>query len=85
MASKRVNSQAFTITLAPKLFRRVEDEAEELGMNRSAFIALCVSQYFRNVDALRALQSANDLVAKAQAEGVIATDLSQISMFGQEV
>lgn len=64
MAIKR-NKPAVTITLAKSVLERLDKEAEELGIDRSGMVAVCINQYFRSNDALQAIQQASDLMEQA--------------------
>ena len=63
---RRVNKQAISIGIANQILDRVDAESKKLGMNRSAFITMCISQYFKNEEALSLLAQAQDLYEKAR-------------------
>lgn len=62
----RVNKQAISIGIANEILARVDKESKYLGLNRSAFITMCISQYFKNEEALSLLSQAQDLYEKAR-------------------
>lgn len=56
-----------TIGIAPKLMDKIDAEAQNLSLSRSAFITMCVNQYFKNEEALSLLAQARDLYVEAKA------------------
>lgn len=80
MANIKRNTNQFSITMSPAVFQKMEQEAEKLGMNRSAFISMCVSQYFNMSEAQYMLSQMNDLLARAQAM----KDEAQFNLFREE-
>lgn len=52
--------------ISETMLNKVNAEAQDLGMDRSSFIALCVSQYFRNLEALDALKHTQGLYEEVQ-------------------
>jgi len=41
------NKVRSSITFSPELLEKIDSEADRLGMNRSAFVAMSVNSYFR--------------------------------------
>lgn len=66
MANRTQNKTSISIGITPSLLNRIDDECLEVGMTRSSFIAMCISTYFRNQEAMALLNNANDLLAKAE-------------------
>lgn len=62
----RVNKQAISIGIANEILARVDSESKKLGLNRSSFITMCISQYFKNEEALSLLAQAQDLYEQAR-------------------
>lgn len=55
-----------TISMSRDNIRLVEAEAEKLGIDRSAMVNVCISQYFRNIEAMSLLAKANDLMEQVK-------------------
>lgn len=62
----RVNKQAISIGIANQLLEKVDMSSKELGMNRSAFITMCITQYFKNEEAMSLLAQAKSLYEQAR-------------------
>ena len=62
----RVNKQAISIGIANQLLEKVDTSSKELGMNRSAFITMCITQYFKNEEAMSLLAQAKSLYEQAR-------------------
>lgn len=73
--------QSISIGVTPSLLNKVDTEAKELGMTRSAFFSMCANIYFRTMEAQEVLRNANDLLAKAQA----LQNSEQINLWNMEV
>lgn len=80
MAVKAVNSKQISITVTPMILEKMEQECEKLGMNRSAFISMCVSQYFNISETQYVMNQLNTLLDKAQAM----KDEAQMNLFQLE-
>lgn len=52
----------FMVSMKTSLFERVEKYAYELGVNRSAFIALCCSQYINAQEGMVQMQKMVDVM-----------------------
>lgn len=78
MATKKSRiTKTISITMSPALYEKMESEAENLGMNRSAFISLALNQYFKSTEALLAVEKLREAMLQAQA----LKDESQINLF----
>lgn len=55
-----------SLSMSETLLDKVNAEASDLGMDRSSFIALCISQYFRNLEAIDALKNSQQLALNVQ-------------------
>lgn len=66
-----------TITLSPAIYEQMNQEAEKMGMTRSAFVTLALNQYFKSTQALYAVDQLKELLAKAEQ----IKDESQISLY----
>lgn len=56
-----------TIGITRDVLAKVDEEADKLGINRSAFITLCINQYFKNEEAISILNRAQSLWEQVQA------------------
>lgn len=70
-----------TVGFTDSLLQKVDNECLELGMSRSAFLAMCINTYFRNQEAMSLLSHANDLMYKAQSM----QESMQTNLWNQEV
>ena len=71
------NSIPVTVTLSPAIYEQMNQEAEKMGMNRSAFVTLALNQYFKSTQALYAVDQLKELLAKAEQ----IKDESQMSLY----
>ena len=62
-----VKTTKVTVTMKNELLARCDEEAESLGMNRSAFVAFCVSQYFKTEEAKELLEKSISMYEQAKA------------------
>lgn len=69
-----------TITLSPALYEQMNSEAESMGLTRSAFVTLCLNQYFKSTEALHAVDKLQEAMAKLQE----LQDQAQLNIFNQE-
>lgn len=80
MANKnRVNTVGTSLSMSKEMFEKVEKECKALGMNRSAFIVLCINQYFKSTEALNAVDQLKSVMAQLQD----LHDKDQFSLFNQ--
>lgn len=77
MAVKERNTKQISITMSNMIMEKMETEAKKLGMNRSAFISMCISQYFNLSEAQYMMSQINDLMNRAQAM----KDEAQLNLF----
>ena len=52
----------FNTSMKKSLFTRIGKHADDLGMNRSAFIAMCCSQYINSQEGLIKIQTMIELM-----------------------
>lgn len=71
------NSIPVTVTLSPAIYEQMNQEAEKMGMNRSAFVTLALNQYFKSTQALYAVDQLKELLAKVEQ----VKDESQMSLY----
>ena len=71
------NSIPVTVTLSPAIYEQMNQEAEKMGMNRSAFVTLALHQYFKSTQALYAVDQLKELLAKVEQ----VKDESQMSLY----
>jgi len=62
MEKVKDESMKFNISMKKSLFARIEKYADELGMNRSAFVAMCCSQYINSQEGLIKIQTMIELM-----------------------
>lgn len=80
MAVKERTSKQISITISPVVLEKLETESKKLGMNRSAFIGMCVMQYFNVSEAQNLMSQMSTLMEKAQAM----KDEAQMNLFQLE-
>ena len=68
---------AVTITLRNNIIEKVDEEAQNMGTTRSAFVAMCVNQYFKHEEALQLVQKASDLYEQVRQMA----DSQQVTLF----
>ena len=54
------------VSLSDEIMDRVDTRAEEMGLNRSAFITVAVNNYFLQEDAMRAMKDMPDFMKKLE-------------------
>ena len=54
------------ISLSDEIMDRVDERAEEMGLNRSAFITVAVNNYFLQEDAMRAMKDMPEFMKKLE-------------------
>lgn len=47
--------RGFSVTMSPSLVEKIDQQCEEYGMNRSAFIAMAVTMFLKTEEAKNAL------------------------------
>ena len=77
MATIERISKQISITLSPVIMEKLEKESKKLGMNRSAFIGMCIMQYFNVSEAQSLLQQMNTMMERAEAM----RDEAQMNLF----
>ncbi len=56
-----------SINFKPDLLEKIDKEAKSLSMSRSAFLNMCVNQYFRTEEAKDLLAKASELFEMAKS------------------
>ena len=59
-------AKKFTATFDEKLLKRVDLTAEEMGLTRSAFLAVAFNTYFQQFDALKTMNEMNAVLSKLE-------------------
>ena len=59
-------AKKFTATFDEKLLKRVDFTAEEMGLTRSAFLAVAVNTYFQQFDALKTMNEMTAVLSKLE-------------------
>ena len=59
-------AKKFTATFDEKLLKRVDLTAEEMGLTRSAFLAVSVNTYFQQFDALETMNKMTAVLSKLE-------------------
>lgn len=83
-AKRKVNRRSLvtTVTLRPEIRKKLDEEAQKLGIDRSGMVALCINQYFRTEEAYNLLNKATDLYEQArqmaEAQQVTLWDSQQV-------
>jgi metal-responsive CopG/Arc/MetJ family transcriptional regulator len=73
----------FNISMKNSLFERVEKYADDLGLNRSAFIALCCSQYINAQEGMIQIKSLVGIMNELKdKEKLSDDDIKQIDEMG---
>ena len=71
-----------TVSLRPDVRKKLDEEADRLGIDRTAMISLCINQYFRTEEAYNLLNKATDLYEQArqmaEAQQVTLWDSQQV-------
>lgn len=70
-----------SIGLTPSLIKKIDTEATELGLSRSAFLAMCAMMYLRQQEANSMLNKATDLMDKMQKM----QEENQLNLWSEEV
>lgn len=81
MAQIKKNRACFSVTMSPSLLEKLDAQAEEYGMNRSAFIAMAVTMYFKTEEAKTAISKASEVASIARQ---LQND-TQTSLWAQDI
>lgn len=77
----------FNTSMKKSLFERIEKYSDDFGMNRSAFIAMCCSQYINSQDGLIKMQAMIDLMKQLNEKSNLSSEdlkkLKELQTFAQ--
>lgn len=59
-------AKKFTATFDENLLKRVDLVADEMGLTRSAFLAVAVNTYFQQFDALKSVNEMSAILSKLE-------------------